>query len=401
MEIKDLAGLGHAAEKFLSLIESSIGSLYRPKSIRAEGKAQADVEAYKLLVVARAQSEAKIIEADAEQQLEERALRRMRQQELSKQLNIESIVDQAIDEVGAKDVNEDSDPDWLSFFFESCATISDKKVQGLWARLLAEKVTSGETVPRKLIDCLRWIDSDVARDFIKIAPTIFLFSTFPSTRATFKKKVWAGFRLKDNLRFLEEVGLLKLASSNFIIFSNLYIGYRRLSAGSSFEFNQHYEFTASGRSLAKIACPRIAQYHADRCLARDEYLMVPPEAQDRLDSLVLSPGRRKLLLIGNIVNALAFEEIEISIDAIIREDDNNISVRILRIVKKDKKFMGRIDCHRNANNFKKLSAFQQEFIASLMVYLKKNFTVRITKEAGRGGSKGAGRRRTKSKLQPK
>jgi hypothetical protein len=87
----DLAGFGKAAEKFLALLESSVGALYRPRAIRREGKAAADTEAYKLVALANAEVKASIVKADGQYDLEQRALNRIRQQELTKQTNIESI----------------------------------------------------------------------------------------------------------------------------------------------------------------------------------------------------------------------------------------------------------------------------------------------------------------------
>jgi hypothetical protein len=96
--MEDLAGFGKATEKFFSLIESAVGTLYRPEAIRAEGRAIADAEAYKVVALARAEAEAKGIQTDSQQELAERAVARIRHQELLKQSNIDSIVEITADE---------------------------------------------------------------------------------------------------------------------------------------------------------------------------------------------------------------------------------------------------------------------------------------------------------------
>ena len=123
MDIKDLGGIGHATEKFLDAIQSAIGALYRPRSLLLEGRASADVEAYKMVALAKAERESQLIRSDAEQELAARAVERLRHQETVKQLNMESIVDKALNELGEDEVGENVDVDWLHYFFDSCGNI--------------------------------------------------------------------------------------------------------------------------------------------------------------------------------------------------------------------------------------------------------------------------------------
>jgi hypothetical protein len=143
----DLAGLGKAAEKFFALLEASVGTLYRPKSIRKEGEAAAEVEAYKVVALAKANAKADLIRLDAQQDLERRAINRLRQQELVKQTNIEAIAEAALDEVGASEINESADKDWLNYFFDGCASVSDSDVQKLWAKVLARQANLIRAMP--------------------------------------------------------------------------------------------------------------------------------------------------------------------------------------------------------------------------------------------------------------
>ena len=58
-------------------------------------------------------------------------------EEMTKQLNMESITEKAI-----LHLNDDANPDamendWITNFFDKCRTVSDDDMQELWARILA------------------------------------------------------------------------------------------------------------------------------------------------------------------------------------------------------------------------------------------------------------------------
>ena len=67
----------------------------------------------------------------------ERAIARLRHQELTKQKNIESIIDQTIPKIENKSIENEVDKDWLSYFFESCAGVSEARIQALWSDCLS------------------------------------------------------------------------------------------------------------------------------------------------------------------------------------------------------------------------------------------------------------------------
>ncbi len=56
--MEDIGRVGCAAEKFLDLIQSAVGTLYRPRAIRLDGRAAAEAEAYKIVALAKADKEA-------------------------------------------------------------------------------------------------------------------------------------------------------------------------------------------------------------------------------------------------------------------------------------------------------------------------------------------------------
>jgi Protein of unknown function (DUF2806) len=139
--VEDLAGLGRAVEKFLGLVQSSVGTLYRPRAIRHEGQAKADIEAYKVVTVAKATVEARRISLEADQELAARAVVRLRHEELTKQENLESIINLTIPRIENSTIDDEVDKDWLFGFFESCASVSNTDIQDLWSKVLVEKVT--------------------------------------------------------------------------------------------------------------------------------------------------------------------------------------------------------------------------------------------------------------------
>ena len=109
--MEDLAGIGRAVEKFLGLVQSSIGTLYRPRALRQEGKAKADAGAYQLVTEAKAAAEVSLINFEAEQTLAERTAARLRHQEMTKQENLESIIDRTIPRIEHQTISSNVDED--------------------------------------------------------------------------------------------------------------------------------------------------------------------------------------------------------------------------------------------------------------------------------------------------
>jgi len=308
--MEDLGGFGRAAEKFLALIESSIGTLYKPRSIRNEGRAQADADSYKIVTLARADKTAKLIHADVEQELAERAVARLCHQEMLKQSNIESIVDKAAEEIGDADIGDEVDQDWMHFFFESCATVSNEKVQGLWSKVLARKVTSRRELSRKMIDCLRWLDGTLADQFIELAPRLYLFDGFFAQDVELgKDKILKSISFPFNGGRLEEIGLVKenLGKMFEFKFGSLRIYCQELS-DRNLRHRRFFELTDTGRQLARIVCPPIVEHDRARAgegesSVADRWVLYS-DAHNKADSILVPTRIREKMVIGQLIDFL-------------------------------------------------------------------------------------------------
>lgn len=319
----DLAGFGKAAERFFALVESSIGTLYRPRAIRTEGKASAEVEAYKVIAIANANAKANIISADNQGELERRAIARLRQQELTKQTNIESIVQSAAERIKDRKINEEADKDWLNYFFDECSNVSNKDVQQLWAKVLARQVTSKRRLSRKLIDCLRWLDSDLAKDFIKLAPRVFYFDGFFAEEIVLEKSEFVSFSFERQARALAEIGLLRenLSKTFQFSFQSLEVECSELS-DRPLDLREFFEFTSAGRELALTVCEPIIRF--ERKLQRNKELRVNSShysgdpytsEKSKIDSVLFGVDKRSELAASHIANFL----VEIAASVVIRK----------------------------------------------------------------------------------
>jgi hypothetical protein len=302
--MEDLGGIGRATEKFLAVIQSAIGTVYRPRALRLEGRAAADAEAYKIVALAKAEKEARLVRSDADAELAERAVARLRHQEMTKQLNIESTIDRAISELDNHKINDNIDIDWFRYFFDNCGSISDSQVQALWAKVLARQATSNQAMSRKLIDCLRWLDSELANQFIQLATPLYLFGGFFEGEISFGDDgvvdSYARFSYGNRL---EEIGLLREVSASMFSFrfDSFRIICQELSA-LSIEQRGFFEFTNTGSQLAQIICPQIVSLI--RWKEEDVHAFSGPRTLDQLDeaeSFALSQEDLVKAVVGGIV----------------------------------------------------------------------------------------------------
>jgi hypothetical protein len=134
-------GFGRAAEKLADTVRHVVDIAVGPERIRARARAQADS------AVILAEGQARV------QEVEARAVERLRKREGRRQQNIESITVKALkalpppEQISKEPVSED----WTSRFFEESQDISDEEMQQLWARIMAGEVAQpGSFAPRTL-----------------------------------------------------------------------------------------------------------------------------------------------------------------------------------------------------------------------------------------------------------
>ena len=134
-------------------ITDAIGGIFKPTQIRR---------------VARAHADAAVILAESEQivsEIQRRAVDRLLHEESLKQGNIERISANAIGGLSAEARPQDLDNDWLSHFFDRCRLVSDRQMQELWGRLLAEQANTPGRFSKRTVDLLHTMDASDAKSF--------------------------------------------------------------------------------------------------------------------------------------------------------------------------------------------------------------------------------------------
>ncbi len=322
----DLAGLGKVAQALLQAIQSAVGTMYRPRAIRNERKAAADAEAYKIITTARALASARIVEADMGE-LVERAAMRFVQEEINKQANIEAIVDRTIACLESDKIRAESiitpDPNFLLDFFEKCSHASNDKIREIWARILAGKVSDTIDASAKLIDCLRFVNVDLAEQFAAIVPQVYLFQGFFLSMANVISPTTISVDWQADGRLLAEIGLLERVRPICFKFGHLTVQISppndRLEPNWATDF---YEFTPSGAQLALAVCERMAR-HRDQLFEDKTFEVDGVEYVDRRYKQGLWIPRHNL---GYKFQPIVYTDELAEIDATIMSEDEQIDI---------------------------------------------------------------------------
>lgn len=160
---------GKPFEKLIEVVSEGIGTLYRPRKIRKE----ADANAYAIKVVGKAVAEAdaekKWIEAD----MQDRIVQRIAAQEIRRQNNIDTVVEEAAHNLEGKQVSEEPvSMDWSARFFGIVQDVSQEEMRMLWSKVLAGEIEKPSSFSMRTLETLRNISSEEAKLFEKVAPFI-------------------------------------------------------------------------------------------------------------------------------------------------------------------------------------------------------------------------------------
>lgn len=210
----NLGDISKPADTLIKKVSKAVGGIFEPYQIKRIAKAEAEA------AVIKAQTEIQITE------LHRRAMHRFIEEEAQKQKNIEDITSQAIPHLAEKSDAEKMDDDWVTNFFDKSRIVSDKEMQGLWARVLAGEANIPGTYSKRTVNYLGDLDKVDADLFSKlcgfgwqvgnVVPLIF------DVQAEIYEKHGIIF---NSLSHLESIGLIQ--------FNNL-SGFRRLKLPKKF-----------------------------------------------------------------------------------------------------------------------------------------------------------------------
>ena len=178
-ENMDPNAMVRALEKLLDYTASGIGAVAGPMLApwRARREAEslriaAEGEADSLRIIAAAQAEARdtlvstASDVQGEIEIAETVRQRIQFQEEKRQRNIGSVVGQAAELLGDKEVpDQEPDHDWTARFFNYIQDVSSEEMRLLWAKVLAGEIEQPGSVSIRALSILRNLDQPTAKLF--------------------------------------------------------------------------------------------------------------------------------------------------------------------------------------------------------------------------------------------
>lgn len=143
----------HASEKNKSVIIEHEGKATTHKNSTATANASSQKQI--LLLAKKFSLNAAFLPEIKQAPIEDRALKRKKNDELRKQQNMEAIVLRAIQYCSDENITDRADQDWFSSFVSLAEGISNKNMQDLWAKILAGEVSKPGSFSLKTLQTFR------------------------------------------------------------------------------------------------------------------------------------------------------------------------------------------------------------------------------------------------------
>ncbi len=137
-------------------VSDAVGVLYEPR--RIVNKAKANAEAEKISAVAN-------LEASS---VEQRAIKRMVNEEVKKQLNMERVLDRALPYLAQDATPQRIEDDWLSNLFQHARYTSDEEMQDAWGRILAGEANKPGSYTKRTVNLMAELERSDALKFSKL-----------------------------------------------------------------------------------------------------------------------------------------------------------------------------------------------------------------------------------------
>ena len=194
-----LAAVSIPAEALVQRVSDALGVLYEPTRIRRA--ARAEVEADKIRAVGRLEVS----------EVEERGLIRMVREQGRIQENIESITNIAAGALADSAKPEGLDSDWLMNFFDKCKLVSDREMQQLGAKILAEQANT-RAFSKRTVALVSTLEKADAELFTMLCGFVWIADGVPAmliedSNSDFYRERGAGFGV---LKRCESLGLLSV-----------------------------------------------------------------------------------------------------------------------------------------------------------------------------------------------
>ena len=150
-------GISKPVNTLVIKISNAFGRHFDPRQkVRmAEAEAQAD----RILRLSAAETYIEVAE------LKQRAAARFANEEMTKQINMESIIEKAIPNLDDDANPEEMENDWIMNFFDKCRTVSDDDMQRIWAGILSGEANNPGSFSRRTVNLVADLDKRDAELF--------------------------------------------------------------------------------------------------------------------------------------------------------------------------------------------------------------------------------------------
>ena len=177
------SGVGAIAGPMLAPWRASREAKARLASTRIDvevHRIEAESEAGTSAIIAKARSEARgyLVTPDAEVRgtleiTREDITQRIEFQERKRIANVRSVLEDAADELGDKEVaDHEPDPDWTARYIDSVQDVSSEDLRKIWAKILAGEVESPGRTSLRTLDTLKNMTKRDAEMFSDICPFV-------------------------------------------------------------------------------------------------------------------------------------------------------------------------------------------------------------------------------------
>lgn len=216
IEISDVLGLSQPLTKLIEVCSSAIGTAYKPRHERK----MTDAKVYEIQQIGEAIRENCDLPVNYQyrniginttnaEDLMQRAKNRWLFDEMKRQRNIDSVADNAYDELSSKEYVSEKpvDEDWKTRFFDIAKDINSEEMQKLWGKLLAGEIEQPGSFSLRTLETIRNISRDEALVFNKIVP--YLFHMGKAVLMTSSSEIYKKYGIKyDDILVLDECGLI-------------------------------------------------------------------------------------------------------------------------------------------------------------------------------------------------
>lgn len=243
---------GKPLERLIDTVSKGIGIRYKPKAIRNE----ADAEAYKIEVIAGAKAKASLIKADADNEIADRARQRLYVQEMSRQRNLESIIEKSEEYLTEETSEKEVDEDWRTRFFNKAQDVSSEEMQEIWAKILASEVNKPGKFSVRTLDILSNLSKHEAEIFTKLAKVSLLHDS-KVDRFAIRFRNENGLQPYYQLEYADVLNLadIGLINSKMDLFCKLYSDNNNESVKAHLDYGEYIYCINGKKSIHTISLP--------------------------------------------------------------------------------------------------------------------------------------------------